>query len=58
MLCTSGLVRAHVAYLSYFALDAQRKEGGTLLEYLGAAGALDLSAVNEVRNQVLVTRIT
>lgn len=57
MLNDSGFLRAHVAYLSYFALDAQRKEGGTLLTYLGKSGALDSAAVNAVRSQVTVKRL-
>lgn len=51
-------LRAQVAYLSYFALDTNRKDsGGTLLESLIAAGTLNAAEAAAVRGGVTVTRI-
>lgn len=51
-------LRAHVAYLSYFALDAAPKGGsGTLLESLVAAGAMDGVTSAAIRANVSVSRI-
>lgn len=51
-------LRAHVVYLSYFALDAQQKNGsGTLQQRLVAAGALDQAVVTTVRAGVTVSRL-
>ena len=45
-------------YLSYFALDAQQKNGsGTLQQRLVAAGALDQAVVTTVRAGVTVSRL-
>lgn len=57
LLSSSTFLRAHVAYLSYFGLDATCKEGGTLLESLSASGALDGEQVKAIRSQVTVSRI-
>lgn len=57
LLSSSTLLRAHVVYLSYYSLDAQYKEGGSLLEHLNAIGIMDAAAVNAIRAQVAVTRI-
>ena len=55
---TRPFLRAQVAYVSYFAMDAAMKDGsGSLLAHLDAVGALDAAAVNAVRGQVTVTRI-
>lgn len=48
--------RAHLAYLSYFVLDAQRKSGGTLLDWMDDKGAVDAAAVKAIRAGVTVTR--
>lgn len=51
-------LRAHVVYLSYFALDAAQKDGsGTLQQRLVAAGALDEAVVTAVRSGVTVSRM-
>ena len=57
LLTDNTFLRAQVAYVSYYALDASMKSGGTLLAHLDAVGALDADAVNTVRGQVSVTRI-
>lgn len=58
-LLTGGrFLRAHVAYLSYFGLDAACKTGGSLLSVLSASGALDGAAVSAVRSGVTVERIS
>ena len=55
---TRPFLRAQVAYVSYFAMDAAMKDGsGSLLAHLNDVGALDAAAVNAVRSQVTVTRI-
>ena len=51
-------LRAHVAYLSYFALDAAQKDGsGTLLDRLVADGVLDRAVAIAVRSNVDVSRL-
>ena len=51
-------LRAHVAYLSYFALDARQKDGAmTLQERLVGAEVLDQAVVVTVRSGVSVTRL-
>ena len=51
-------LRAHVVYLSYFALDAVQKDGsGTLQERLVAAGVMDQAVVITVRAGVKVSRL-
>lgn len=51
-------LRAHVVYLSYFALDAQMKNGtGTLQDRLMADGVLDQAVVITVRAGVNVSRL-
>lgn len=51
-------LRAHVVYLSYFALDAQMKNGtGTLQDRLVADGVLDQAVVTTVRAGVNVSRL-
>lgn len=55
----SSFLRAHVAYLSYFGLDAPMAGGsGTLLDTLVASGALDRTTVDQARAAVTVTRIS
>ncbi|MBU5434967.1 hypothetical protein [Pseudoflavonifractor sp. MSJ-37] len=56
-LTDSTFRRAHVAYLSYFGLDAPCRGGNTLLAALSASGALDGDQVGVVRNSVKVSRI-
>ena len=48
--------RAHMAYLSYFVLDAKRKTGETLLTWMGQQGAVEVSAIQTIRAGVTVTR--
>lgn len=50
-------LRAHVAYCSYFALDLQQKQGGSLLSALSASGALDGAEAAAIRSQVTVQRV-
>ena len=50
-------LRAQVAYVSYYALDAKMKSGGTLLSYLASTGTLDSAEVNQVRSNVATERI-
>lgn len=58
LLSEKTFLRAQVAYVSYFALDAAMKDGsGMLLEHLSAAGALDAASVGAIRSGVGVTRI-
>ena len=58
MLSGKTFLRAQVAYVSYYALDAGMKDGsGTLLAHLDAVGALDAAQVASIRNSVSVTRI-
>lgn len=55
----SSFLRAHVAYLSYFGLDAPMADGsGTLLDSLVASGALNRTAVDQARAAVSVARIS
>lgn len=52
-------LRAQVAYLSYFALSAQMKDGGgTLLDALAAGGGVDRAAVGAIMSGVTVARIS
>ena len=54
-----SFLRAHMAYLSYFSLDAPMAGGsGTLLDALVSAGALDRTAVDQARAGVTVSRIS
>lgn len=48
--------RAHMAYLSYFVLDTQRKGGGSLLDWLSDQGAVKKSTVQAIQAGVTVTR--
>ncbi|MBM6869763.1 S-layer homology domain-containing protein [Pseudoflavonifractor phocaeensis] len=48
--------RAHLAYLSYFVLDAQRKAGGTLLDWMDDKGAVDAAEIRSIQAGVAVTR--
>ena len=57
MLIGSDFLRAQVAYVSYYSLDAKTKAGGTLLGKLTAAGALDAARVKAVRDAVTVQRL-
>lgn len=57
MLTGSDFLRAQVAYVSYYSLDAKTKAGGTLLGKLTAAGALDAARVKAVRDAVTVQRL-
>ena len=58
LLQTKLFLRAQVAYVSYYALDAAMADGsGTLLAHLASTGALDATVVQTVRSQVTVTRI-
>ena len=58
MLESSTFLRAHVAYLSYFALDAKQKDGsGALLDRLTQAGVLDRAVATAVRAAVEVSRL-
>lgn len=51
-------LRAHVAYLSYFALDAAYQGGGkTLQSVLVSAGLFDQVTANTVRGSVVVKRL-
>lgn len=56
-LAQKPFLRAQVAYVSYFALNAPRKGGGTLLSGLTASGALDAAMVQRVMSSVTVPRI-
>lgn len=58
LLTQAPFLRAQVVYLSYYALDAGMKSGGTLLEHLSATGALDMVQVQSVRSTVTVQRIS
>ena len=49
--------RAQVAYLSYYALAANRKAGGSLQSYLISSGALELGKVNAANATVTVKRL-
>lgn len=57
LLTQKPFLRAQVAYVSYYALDARRKTGETLLDHLAAAGSLDRNLVDTVRRGVSVTRV-
>ncbi len=51
-------LRAQVAYLSYYALGANRRAGGTLQSYLISGGTLKLDQVNAARAAVTVQRVS
>ena len=56
---SASFLRAQVAYLSYFALDARMADGSaTLAERLIASGALDKTTVDQARGAVTVARIS
>lgn len=57
LLSGGTFLRAHTAYLSYYALDAATASGGTLLSRLTQSGALNAQTVTRIRNAVTVTRI-
>lgn len=57
MLVEEPFLRAQVAYLSYFALDASYKGGGTLLDRLTGSGAIDPAVAGQVRGGVSVERM-
>ena len=57
LLVEESFLRAQVAYVSYYALDAGMKSGGTLLSHLTAAGTLDAAKVKAVRDSVVTERI-
>ena len=58
LLTGKPFLRAQVVYVSYFALSAPMKSGGTLLSGLTASGALDGAAVQSVMNGVNVPRLS
>lgn len=51
-------LRAQVAYLSYYTLEANRRSGGTLQSYLISTGMLKLNQVNTARSAVTGKRIS
>lgn len=58
LLAGQPFLRAQVAYLSYFALDARYRDGsGTVLERLSANGTLDAAVATVVRSGVKVQRL-
>lgn len=58
LLLEQPFLRAQVAYLSYFALDAAYKNGmGTLQEHLVSNGVLDAAVLTVVRSGVYVSRL-
>ena len=58
LLSQETFLRAHVAYVSYFALDASYQGGQrTLLDLLVSDGVFDRSVVDVVRNSVTVQRL-
>ena len=58
-LSSATFLRAHVAYLSYFSLEAPMADGsGTLLDFLSASGALDRTLVEQVQAKVTVQRVS
>ena len=57
LLVEESFLRAQVAYVSYYALGAGMKSGGTLLSHLTAAGTLDAAKVKAVRDSVVTERI-
>ena len=57
LLVEEPFLRAQVAYVSYYALDARMKSGGTLLSHLSSAGTLDAAKVKTVRDGVVTERI-
>lgn len=58
LLTEAPFLRAQVVYVSYYALDAGMKSGGTLLEHLAATGALNAAQAQAVRSAVTVRRIS
>ena len=50
-------LRAQVAYVSYHALSAERKAGGSLQSYLISNGTLTLQQVNEANARVTTKRV-
>ena len=59
ILAEQTFLRAHVAYVSYFALDASYKGGGqTLVQKLVSNGVFDQLIVDAVRGGVAVQRIS
>ena len=57
LLVEEPFLRAQVAYVSYYALDAKMKSGGTLLSHLASAGTLDSAKVKKVQAGVVTERI-
>ena len=57
LLVEESFLRAQVAYVSYYALDAKMKSGETLISHLTSAGTLDSAQVNQVRSNVITERI-
>lgn len=57
LLVEEPFLRAQVAYVSYYALDAKMKSGGTLLSHLSSVGTLDAAKVKKVRDSVVTERI-
>lgn len=57
MLESKPFLRAQMAYLSYYALSANRKAGGTLEGHLISNGALNAAKAEAARAQVTVQRI-
>lgn len=58
-LSSATFLRAHVAYLSYFSLEAPMADGsGTLLDFLSASGALNRTLVQQVQAKVTVQRVS
>lgn len=58
-LSSATFLRAHVAYLSYFSLEAPMADrSGTLLDFLSASGTLDRTLVDQVQAKVAVPRVS
>ena len=58
LLESGDFLRAHVVYLSYFALDAQERDGsGALLDRLISQGAVDQAVALLARSGVSVERL-
>ena len=57
LLVEESFLRAQVAYVSYYALDAKMKSGETLISHLTSAGTLDSAQVNQVGSNVITERI-
>lgn len=58
LLDSKPFLRAQVAYVSYYALSANRKAGGTLQSYLISNGAMTLSQVNAAYSTVTGKRVS